>query len=99
MKDIVSLKNPKGKSLRFLISPTVRESLNINSGDTLKIFIYGIFEEGNKMKELDPVIPMPSTVVKAGQTSRGITVKKEIVELFNLKEGQMIAVDIQKKED
>ncbi|MCP6718697.1 MAG: hypothetical protein KJI71_00510 [Patescibacteria group bacterium] len=100
MKDTVTLKTTaKGKSLRFVISPAVRESLNIEFGEPLTLSIYGIFKESSEMVPVDPPIPMPSKVNRAGgSTSAGITVRKDITKLLNLKAGYMLVLNIEKIE-
>ncbi|MFX1317353.1 MAG: hypothetical protein ACFE9T_15930 [Promethearchaeota archaeon] len=96
MKDIVTLKkSTKGKSLKFLISPPVQETLNIDYGDSLQIDIYGIYKEGKEMIPVDPPVPNPGIVMKAGGTSKGITMKKDVVKLLQLKAEQMLGINIQ----
>ena len=100
MKDIITLKpSQRGKGLRFVISRAIREGLDIQSKDTIQVNIYGIYKEGGVMVPLDPPIPMPRIVSKIGTNTQGITMKREIVKLLNLKAEQMLAVNIEKKKD
>jgi len=100
MEDIIKLKSSqKGKGLRFIISPAIREGMNIKFGDTIMIYINGIYKEGGDMIPIDPKIPMPSIVSKVGVKTQGITITRRIINLLNLKEEQMLAIDIKKKED
>jgi len=97
MKDIITLKpSQRGKGLRFVISRAIREGLDIQFKDTIEINIYGIYKEGSIMIPIEPPIPMPSIVSKVGTNTQGITMKRQIVKLLNLKEEQMLAVDIEK---
>ena len=97
MKDIITLKpSQRGKGLRFVISRAIREGLDIQFKDTIEINIYGIYKEGSIMIPIEPPIPMPSIVSKIGTNTQGITMKRAIVKLLNLKEEQMLAVDIEK---
>ncbi len=95
MKDVCSIKKAsKGDSLKFLLSPSIQEALNLNHGDTVQMFITKISKEG----EFITIVPvsMIGTVIKAGGTSKGVTIKKDIVELLKLKAGQIIEIEIQK---
>ena len=95
IRDVVTIrKASKGDSLRFLISPSVQDALNLNFGDTVQILINKITID-EKSTTINPY-PMVGTVIKAGGTSKGVTIKKEIVKLLNLKVDQMIEIDIQK---
>ena len=41
--------------------------------------------------------PTPGTVVKVGGTSKGVTVRKDIIKRFNLKSGYNLQIDFQKE--
>ena len=95
IRDVVTIrKASKGDSLNFLISPSVQDALELDFGDTVQIFITKI-NIGEQSKTIIPY-PMVGKVIKAGGTSRGVTIKKEIIKLLTLKANQIVEIDIQK---
>ena len=96
MRDVVELKqSSEGKSIQFLIPPSIKEGLNIDFGDQMQMQIEGIYKEG--IERLPVSFPTSGTVIKIGGTSKGITVRKDIVKRFKLKAGHSLEIDFQKK--
>ena len=95
MRDVVELKqSAKGKSIQFLIPPSIQDGEGINDGDTIQLHIEGIYKEG--IEKIPVSIFTSGTVVKAGGSSKGITIRKDIVKRFNLKAGYSLEIDFQK---
>jgi len=95
LRDIVELKqSAKGKSIQFLIPPSIQDGLDISDGDPIQLQIEGIYKEGTEKISVN--IPTSGTVVKAGGTSKGITIRKDIVKRFKLKAGYSLEIEFQK---
>ncbi len=92
---MVELKqSTKGKSIQFLIPPSIQDAEGINDGDTIQLHIEGIYKEGTE--KISVSIPTSGTVVKAGGSSKGITIRKDIVKRFKLKAGYSLEIEFQK---
>ncbi len=96
MRDVVELKQySEEKSIQFLIPPSIQEGLDIEFGDQLQMQIEGIYKEG--MEKITVNFPTSGTVIRIGGTSKGITVRKDIVKRFKLKSGYSLQIDFKKE--
>jgi hypothetical protein len=82
-----------GKSLGFAINPNILELLQIKLGDILEIGIEKILKK-NVQKSL-PIF-MTRKVIRFGGTSKGFSIKKNIVDELQLHPGDVIGVRIKK---
>ena len=95
MKDTVRL-TAQGSSLRFSIVPAIHKELGLDFGDSIEIEIFKIIKKGQEPIEVSEF--MTRKVIKIGGTSKGASVKSNIIKRFKLEAVDEISVDIKKNE-
>lgn len=81
--------------MRFSIVPAIHEKLSLEFGNSIEIVIFKIIKKGEKPIEVSEF--MTRKVIKIGGTSKGASVKSNIIKRFKLVAGDEIGVDIQIK--
>lgn len=94
MKDTVRL-TAQGSSLRFSIVPAIHKELSLDFGNSIEIEIFKIIKKGGEPVEVSEF--MTRKVIKIGGTSKGASVKSNIIKRFKLEAGDEIGVDIRRK--
>ena len=93
MKDTVTLRKI-GKSLGFTIDPHIILDLSIKEKDIVHIQINEIIKE----KEIIQVsLHYSRNTIKIGESSLGITLKKNITDRFGLEMGILLGIDVTTK--
>lgn len=98
VKDIVPLRFGSGNAstIRFIISPAMIESLDLEAGDLIQIIIFGVFKDPDQTDPIPLSIPMPGKVIKAGGASLGVTIRRNIVKRLKLQENDELLVSVEK---
>jgi hypothetical protein len=93
VKDTVSL-SKIGSSVGFVLAGVTLDYLGLDVDDPVEIQIVKVFRSG---EPTEVNIPMMRKIIKVGGSSRGIIIKKNIIDELNLEAGMNIIIEINKK--
>ncbi len=94
MKDTVRL-TAQSSSLRFSIVPAIHKEMGLDFGNSIEIEIFKIIKKGKEPTEVSEF--MTRKVIRIGGTSKGASVKSNIIKRFDLKAGDELGIDIKLK--
>ena len=93
MKDTVRL-SQLGDAIGFAIPPVIVSDLELTEGDSIQIEIFQIYREGVVPTEVSTFF---RRVIRGhGKGSLAVSIKKNLVDQFELESGMNIGVDITK---
>jgi len=104
MEETVTLSSSgESGSIRFIIPPPTIDALGLQIGDIVEFEIKRIFKDKDQtIPETPDFIPkIRGNVISAGGSSLGVTIRKNYVKRYNLKENYDLVIDIilQKKKE